>query len=786
MKKLFLFALSIVSIIAMSATKLAADTWSTDFEDFNHSAYSSQTTVTINGMEWIIIGGKATRSSEFDWFEGSRGLLLYATYRFQKNNTTFFAMANNRAEGIGTVTFKLRMSKDAVTNHPQAEWYVQSSIDGISWKNEGEPFKATEEVQTIVRKINRQNARIRITPKEPLSAYGLSRGSFGGTINIDDLSITDAEKIDPSKPMIFLDKEVLSFGDIEKGASAKQEVTFTLQAINTEVNATVAKGQELFTVEPASYPAGTNTGKFTVTFAPKDKGLAEGNLVITAGGQSVTVQLQGRCVLPAGQHTFSGGTGTEADPFLISSSDDLVELSAAVKAKHMGGMKGIYFRQTKDIDLGKYSDWPCIGDPNYANNKAPFRGTYDGQNFKIYNLKNNWGGGTGSGSVQGRDYAFGLFGVVAGATIKNVIIASGDLKVLHNGSALVGISFGSTIENCQTMPDVHIVVNGLGSGGIVGGVLSGSYEGIEQPTLVYRCINRAEISGLEQAKSMKAGGIVGSASATGKGDRRKSALTVKECANFGNVSAYNSGVGGIIATTAGKTEVYDCFNAGLIYGPQDAAGSQPAGIIGCDNGNATDPVVSPLTMDKIYNCYNRGKIKTHSEKFSPLVNYMSLSKATSWQLGINNSYYLKAENIPAGQKAGIAKTEAEMKDPTFVTALNNEREGDDAPWRADYTATPLNDGFPILKFMKGTDDDPTAVQEISGNLAGIQINAAGAALEINSAYIGEVVYSVYSVDGICMARGQFRANTLVELPQGKVYVVELQYAGVRTVKKVIL
>ena len=50
-----------------------------------------------------------------------------------------------------------------------------------------------------------------------------------------------------------------------------------------------------------------------------------------------------------GQETFSGGTGTEDDPYLISSSDDLKSLAESVNSGEFYIEK--YFELTQDIDL---------------------------------------------------------------------------------------------------------------------------------------------------------------------------------------------------------------------------------------------------------------------------------------------------------------------------------------------------------------------------------------------------------------------------------------------------
>lgn len=77
----------------------------------------------------------------------------------------------------------------------------------------------------------------------------------------------------------------------------------------------------------------------------------------------------------AANPTYSGGSGTSADPYLISTSADFVAFSSAVN----GGTSysGSYFKQTADIDLSSNADYSGITTDKW------FSGTYDGNGKKI-------------------------------------------------------------------------------------------------------------------------------------------------------------------------------------------------------------------------------------------------------------------------------------------------------------------------------------------------------------------------------------------------------------------
>ena len=82
--------------------------------------------------------------------------------------------------------------------------------------------------------------------------------------------------------------------------------------------------------------------------------------------------------------TFSGGSGTYAAPYLISSVADLQALSTAVAAGTT--YDGKWFKQTANIDFsGQTSYFTPIGYRSGTSTFLYFKGNYNGQNYKIIN-----------------------------------------------------------------------------------------------------------------------------------------------------------------------------------------------------------------------------------------------------------------------------------------------------------------------------------------------------------------------------------------------------------------
>lgn len=222
-----------------------------------------------------------------------------------------------------------------------------------------------------------------------------------------------------------------------------------------------------------------------------------------------------------------------------------------------------------------------------------FTGTLDGDGHSIYNMNI-------VGSNTSEDY-FGLFGVVNGATIKNLTLY-GTINVTPVGStwALVGSFAGrsydsvnntntATIQNCVSYVDIN--VNGRAHvGGIIGQVIKAGLE-------IKNCANYGAVSLDSNAYVAYVGGII-SQNNTG-------VLTVENCVNFGdvtmgeNVSAgkAHTYLGGIFAWhAAGTTTLKSSVNFGSIESHSQRTG----GVVGYIANNGTI---------NIFNCANIGDLE---------------------------------------------------------------------------------------------------------------------------------------------------------------------------------
>ena len=187
------------------------------------------------------------------------------------------------------------------------------------------------------------------------------------------------------------------------------------------------------------------------------------------------------------------GEGTEEEPYEINSANDLRLLAYNVANEEVDGYAGCYFVLTRDISLSDTASWLPIGyfTETGDSEPMPFKGNFDGQGYRIYNLKI---------SDTTQDYA-GLFGCLHGATIKNLTV-DGQVNANSKAAILAGEINDSVIENCTSLGQVRGV-------GAIGGIAGEAYDSV-----MLECTNTAGVLGGTDAEAEEeafAGGICGSA-----------------------------------------------------------------------------------------------------------------------------------------------------------------------------------------------------------------------------------------------------------------------------------
>lgn len=155
---------------------------------------------------------------------------------------------------------------------------------------------------------------------------------------------------------------------------------------------------------------------------------------------------------------LSGGSGTQDDPWLISTAADLKALADILNSGNAstydahgddcgaGNFHGYYFKQTADIDLQGIENWEPIGYSGGDN--LYFAGNYDGGNYKICNAVS-----TGKQDSEGYSTA-GIFGWVAFGSVSNLHVENATFSASGNQTyafvgGLAAVANFATITNCS-------------------------------------------------------------------------------------------------------------------------------------------------------------------------------------------------------------------------------------------------------------------------------------------------------------------------------------------------
>ena len=187
------------------------------------------------------------------------------------------------------------------------------------------------------------------------------------------------------------------------------------------------------------------------------------------------------------------GSGTETDPYQISTADQLKLFRDIVNGA--GGQKqdrGACAVLTADIDLNN-EPWTPIG----PDRDSAYTGTFDGQGHTVKNL---------SVTVNVKPGRAGLFGCVIGGAIRKLTVAGSVSCTVDQGwcGGIAGYAERETIENCASLCKVSNTGIDAKVGGIVGYVPISS-----SMTIIRDCYNIGNITGGIDNGGSYTGGICG-------------------------------------------------------------------------------------------------------------------------------------------------------------------------------------------------------------------------------------------------------------------------------------
>ena len=203
---------------------------------------------------------------------------------------------------------------------------------------------------------------------------------------------------------------------------------------------------------------------------------ADANLIVELEGTLAYYSGAGidlsRVQFTGGSLTFpemGTGTGTEGDPYIISTADGLRALADIVDNGYNFEDKTVVLGNDIDLNGGGSNRWTPIGrynDESGSDTTYSFNGTFDGQGHTISGLYIDTEPENPDIHMNISGFQ-GLFGRVGEqGTIKNLAL-DGEIIANNNSGSFAAENKG-TIENCYSTVKIHVVAQNGGSGGIAG------------------------------------------------------------------------------------------------------------------------------------------------------------------------------------------------------------------------------------------------------------------------------------------------------------------------------
>ena len=361
---------------------------------------------------------------------------------------------------------------------------------------------------------------------------------------------------------------------------------------------------------------------------------------------------------------FENGSGTETDPWLIETPEQLNHMRAHMEA---------HYKLANDIDLTEFLEYDRAGNSNnnisglgwepigtYVWGEFPtgaFRGSLDGNGKTISGL---WMSkpdrsavglfgctavgivikdltlNLGRAGVSGGNYNSNVGGLVGNNSalltnchITGTVIGSGDS---YGVGGLAGNNFGALITDCSA--ECSVSAEGLTSGAAVGGLI-----GYNESARIVNCNAAGIVNGSGYAT--RAGGLIG-----------YNYGWITDCYATTDVSGNGKGawIGGLIGLSTNASRITGSYATGTVSG--EGVDSAVGGLIGY---NAADSVT---------NCYAAGAVTGTVDLFST---------------GLNDATYIGGL---VGQDETISVAAVALLSPT-ATPPAQSRAAADTPMSAD-------------------------------------------------------------------------------------------------------
>lgn len=291
---------------------------------------------------------------------------------------------------------------------------------------------------------------------------------------------------------------------------------------------------------------------------------------------------------------YSGGSGSKDNPYILANRTDFDDFSRKITLGSTYSGKYFEIKPDNSNNQTAYVDSQNPGTINMTSTpyvpggvydtaeRGSFEGYLNGNNVQIENLNISLDSSTARAA---------LIGTMRNGEVKNIIIASGDIKSARSdAAAIVGYLTNGTVQDCVNYATVSSDGNQIG--GIVSN-LNGSNA------VVKGCKNYGNVTG-----AYKVGGITGIVQ-NGTVENCYNASTVTGTGSTNDTTIYNAGgafVGGIAGVVESGNVQY-CYSTGAVKATKSKIGFV-AGI--------ASAVQSGVTIQYCFAKYTAANISTNN------------------------------------------------------------------------------------------------------------------------------------------------------------------------------
>ena len=381
---------------------------------------------------------------------------------------------------------------------------------------------------------------------------------------------------------------------------------------------------------------------------------------------------------------FSGGDGTEGNPYQIASAAELVLLEELIRKEAEESYQEDYAKAsyvlTADIvlnDISDFAQWPQNG-PEYSwrpigqDGLGEFKGNFDGNGHVISGMYINL-------NNDSHEKAYGLFDTIRDAKVQNVNLESSYICVsgieATVGGVVANVAGESLVSDCTSNAVIEVFDGS--AGGVAGSIWGGrsaadevEYTEEDDQRGPFSTVKNCSFSGTIRQKREDSMSALGGVAAGNGGN-------LENCVNYGTIyfGARNTDrVGGVVASAGGM--ISGCENSGTLECTLEE-GTKPSDTSVCAGGIAGKMFMSSTGSKKymsrlatITSCKNTGTV----------TGTMSVGGIVGEANNFNNHWCMRIENctntgevtsLTEGNVGGIAGNWGMGGVPSIIETCTN-------------------------------------------------------------------------------------------------------------------